>query len=210
MQDKFNASVEKLKEIFVGVMASLMPIFDVFSEIFKIIGPIVNIIMKGLLPSLHLISGVLTGILEIFKFVFTLGKSGFEGSKASFSNFGKSLSNTVQADILNATTGINISQNPQTVQDGMASSSKGPFTITDRYGATAITSVGDGIAVSPNIRTQSVPPTQTTSPTAIIDYEKLGTHLAQAVSKVTVQTNLDGVNVSRGLQTPLGIATRKI
>jgi hypothetical protein len=210
MQDKFNASVEKLKEIFVGVMASLMPIFDVFSEIFKIIGPIVNILMKGLMPAITLISAVLTPILEGLQFLFTFGKSGFEGSKASFSNFGKSLGNTVQADILNATTGINVSQNPQTVQDGMASSSKGPFTITDRYGATAITSVGDGIAVSPNIRTQSVPPTQTTSPTAIIDYEKLGTHLAQAVSKVTVQTNLDGVNVSRGLQTPLGIATRKI
>ncbi len=210
MQDKFNASVEKLKEIFVGVMASLMPIFDVFSEIFKIIGPIVNILMKGLMPAITLISAVLTPILEGLQFLFTFGKSGFEGTKAAWSNFGKSLGNTVQADILNATTGINISQNPQTVQDGMASSSKGPFTITDRYGATAITSVGDGIAVSPNIRTQSVPSTQTTSPTAIIDYEKLGTHLAQAVSKVTVQTNLDGVNVSRGLQTPLGIATRKI
>jgi hypothetical protein len=39
----------------------------------------------------------------------------------------------------------------QSVQDGMAPSEKGPFTITDRYGATAITARGDGIAVSPNI-----------------------------------------------------------
>jgi hypothetical protein len=205
MQDRFNNSVEKLKEIFVGVMASLMPIFDVFSEIFKIIGPIVNLLMKGLMPAITLISAILTPILEGIQYIFTLGKSGFEGTKASFSNFGKSLGNTVQADILKATTGIDISQK---VQDGRAPASKGPFTITDRYGATAITSVGDGIAVSPNMRTQSTPPPPVQSPS--IDYEKLGTHIAQAVSKVTVQTNLDGVNVSRGLQTPLGIVTRKI
>ena len=205
MQDRFNNSVEKLKEIFVGVMASLMPIFDVFSEIFKIIGPIVNLLMKGLMPAITLISAILTPILEGIQYIFTLGESGFEGTKASFSNFGKSLGNTVQADILKATTGIDISQK---VQDGKAPASKGPFTITDRYGATAITSVGDGIAVSPNMRTQSTPPPPVQSPS--IDYEKLGTHIAQAVSKVTVQTNLDGVNVSRGLQTPLGIVTRKI
>ena len=39
-----------------------------------------------------------------------------------------------------------------------------------------------------------------------IDYDKM----AQAMSRVQVQTNLDGVNVSRKLQTPMGIATRKI
>jgi hypothetical protein len=39
----------------------------------------------------------------------------------------------------------------QSVQDGIASPDRGPFTITDSYGATAITARGDGIAVSPNI-----------------------------------------------------------
>ena len=41
--------------------------------------------------------------------------------------------------------------NAQQVQDGIASSSKGPFSITDKFGATAITAAGDSIAVSPNI-----------------------------------------------------------
>jgi hypothetical protein len=41
---------------------------------------------------------------------------------------------------------------PQKVQDGQADSSRGPFTITDKFGATAITAEGDGLAVSPNIR----------------------------------------------------------
>ncbi|MDB4378191.1 hypothetical protein N9Z41_00325 [bacterium] len=39
----------------------------------------------------------------------------------------------------------------QLVADGIAPAEKGPFTITDRYGATAITTKGDGLAVSPNI-----------------------------------------------------------
>ena len=39
----------------------------------------------------------------------------------------------------------------QNVSDGISPSSKGPFTITDAYGATAITAKGDGLAVSPNI-----------------------------------------------------------
>jgi hypothetical protein len=43
----------------------------------------------------------------------------------------------------------------QMVQDGIAPSSNGPFTITDRYGATAVTANGDGLAVSPNINTGS-------------------------------------------------------
>jgi hypothetical protein len=43
----------------------------------------------------------------------------------------------------------------QMVNDGIAPSSNGPFTITDRYGATAVTANGDGLAVSPNINTSS-------------------------------------------------------
>lgn len=43
----------------------------------------------------------------------------------------------------------------QMVSDGIAPSSNGPFTITDRYGTTAVTANGDGLAVSPNINTGS-------------------------------------------------------
>jgi hypothetical protein len=42
-------------------------------------------------------------------------------------------------------------QTPQQVEDGIAPSSKGPFTITDNFGATSITAKGDSIAVSPNV-----------------------------------------------------------
>ena len=39
----------------------------------------------------------------------------------------------------------------QIVEDGIASANRGPFTIIDSYGSTAVTSKGDGLAVSPNI-----------------------------------------------------------
>jgi len=39
----------------------------------------------------------------------------------------------------------------QAVFDGIAPSNRGPFTITDSYGKTAVTAQGDGVVVSPNI-----------------------------------------------------------
>jgi hypothetical protein len=40
----------------------------------------------------------------------------------------------------------------QNVQDGIAPPGSGPFTVTNKFGATAVTATGDGLAVSPNIR----------------------------------------------------------
>ena len=226
MQDKFNASVEKLKEIFVGVMSSLMPIFDVFSEIFKIIGPIVNILMKGLMPAIRMISLVLTPILEGLQFLFTGGKSGFKGTEDAFKNFGKSLGNTIQGDIIKAS-GVGDKMGAvgewmgvkETVEDGYSPPSKGPFTITDKYGATSGTVKGDGLYVSPNINmpsnqspqivNQPAPPVQQNS----INEDKIGKAVAAALAINPIQAlAYYDLNETSRLQqkAPLGIATRKI
>jgi phage-related protein len=42
-QEKFNASVEKLKEIFTQVMDALAPIFDVLSSIATVVMPAINL-----------------------------------------------------------------------------------------------------------------------------------------------------------------------
>jgi len=42
MQDKFNASVEKLKEIFVTVAEAVMPLMNVLSDVLKVVGLIVK------------------------------------------------------------------------------------------------------------------------------------------------------------------------
>ena len=90
-----------------------------------------------------------------------------------------------------------------TVNDGMAPASKGPFTITDSFGATAITAKGDGLAVSPNIQREG----RNASSTVQIDYERLADAIARGAekgtSKANLTVNLDGDRVSSRLQTPM-------
>jgi hypothetical protein len=101
------------------------------------------------------------------------------------------------------------------MKDGIIDTKKGPVMSGEfgsvqldpndkaMYGADGKIKVGTNL----NPTTQIKQPQQTVvqqSPS--IDYDKM----AQAMSRVKVQTNLDGVNVSRNLQTPMGIATRKL
>ena len=44
IQDRFNTSIEKLKEIFVSLVEPLMPVLDAFSSILKIVGPIAGLV----------------------------------------------------------------------------------------------------------------------------------------------------------------------
>jgi uncharacterized membrane protein len=62
IQERFNQTVEKLKEIFINVANVLMPIFDVFAGIFEIVGPIVGLI--GQLVSY--MTPILTPLLKIY------------------------------------------------------------------------------------------------------------------------------------------------
>jgi len=80
----------------------------------------------------------------------------------------------------------------QSVQDGIADSSKGPFTITDAYNSTAITADGDGIAVSPNINRGGgddrmialLEKIANKDSNVYMDSQKVGTSLAVSTSRV--------------------------
>jgi len=197
MQDRFNASMEKLREVFVTVVQSLMPLIDIFASVFELLGPIMAILDP-------MIQATLVGVSLIIDLVKILS--------GDFSNIGSATIKQIGKAEVSAQKnyGFNFGTTKEgresRVQDGIAPPGTGPFSIMDRNGNTTITAANDGLAVSPNIKTQSAP--QQSPP--LIDYEKLGAHIAQAVSKVTVQTNLDGVSVSREMQTPMGITTRKI
>jgi hypothetical protein len=184
IQDRFTASVEKLKEVFVSLVDPLMPVLDVFSTIFEIVGKLMKVI-NPLLQGFGFLVAAATDLL-------TIGGSGASGSRMEAAAVRLHESITSDATL----------KQEQSVQDA-STTTGGPFKITNRFGATAVTAAGDGVAVSPNIRGAA---SSQQSQTVDIDYDKM----AQAMSKVQVQTNLDGVNVSRKLQTPMGIATRKI
>jgi len=91
----------------------------------------------------------------------------------------------------------------------------GKSMVSTREGGLYETSKNDDIAVGPGIinklNSQSQP-LVVNQPSPIqqapqIDYDKM----AQAMSRVKVQTNLDGVRISSELQkAPMGMATRKI
>jgi hypothetical protein len=93
------------------------------------------------------------------------------------------------------------------MKDGVIDPKKGPV-VSGEFGTIQL-NPKDSIVAGTNLMSNSkVGNNSSSTPQSspLIDYDKM----AAAISKVTVQSNLDGVNVSRGLQTPMGIATRKI
>jgi hypothetical protein len=63
-QDKFNASVEKLREIFVQVMDAVAPIFDVLSSIVTTILPAINYALQPIMMMFSGLSKIISGNLE--------------------------------------------------------------------------------------------------------------------------------------------------
>jgi hypothetical protein len=214
VQDRFNASMEKLREVFVTVVQALMPIIDIFASVFELLGPIMALLdpmIQATLVGVAAITDLIKGVM------FLLGKTDvFKGGSATIKQIGKAEVSAQQNYGKNF--GLTKEGRESRVQDGIAPPGTGPFSIMDKNGNTTITAANDGLAVSPNITTVSstlrpAGVVQQAPPPPTIDNDALGKiigyHVAQAVSKVTVQTNLDGVALARGIQTPMGIATRK-
>jgi hypothetical protein len=93
------------------------------------------------------------------------------------------------------------------MKDGVIDPKKGPV-VSGEFGTVQL-NPKDSIVAGTNLMPDNKGRTNPSSPqpSQVIDYDKM----AQAMSRVRVQTNLDGVRVSSELQkAPLGIATRKI
>lgn len=216
IQDSINKSIEKMTELLAGPLEMMVSLIDN------------SIIFKGIMLSIATIMAV--------NFATSIGKSviaiaGMIGPTATLLGLevGRAAAAIATANALTLGLGalgiiagiaatmavVDSFTTPKTpsvpgLAEGGTVTSGGTVMVGEK--GPELLSLKPGATVTPLTKLNAAtvvqqPPSQ---PTAIIDYEKLGTHLAQAVSKVTVQTNLDGVNVSRGLQTPLGIATRKI
>jgi hypothetical protein len=190
IQDRFNASIEKLKDLFVSLIEPLMPILDVFAGIFDLVGKIM-IFINPLINAFGFLVAAATDLLTMFG-------SGASGSRIDAAAIRLHESVTSDAQLAK--------ENAQPVQDA-STTTGGPFKITNRYGETAITAAGDGVAVSPNIKTQS----SQSSP--IIDYEKLGISVAKAIAATPIQaTTYFDMNEHgrRYQQSTAGQTTRKI
>ncbi len=80
------------------------------------------------------------------------------------------------------------------VSDGMAPSSKGPFTITDSYGATAVTTAGDNVVVSPNVNSGGNNGITSTQANKMIS-------LLEKVANKDFSVSMDGRKLSDAMQT---------
>ena len=90
MADKFSATMEKLKEVFVVVGEALMPLLDVFVSVFSLIGPVmkaINPLIQILLVGVAAIQDVVNGLLYLLSFGSIDNFTG-KGS-ATMSQFGK-------------------------------------------------------------------------------------------------------------------------
>ena len=201
IQDSINNSLSKLTEILAGPLEMFVDILGIVSAIGAGIGYFIEG-AKALAPILLPLVGIMGAL-----YLKSQAKAIMDGISMAFTaaqNFGPA-GLAIGAAAAIAAVGYIKSQK---VEDGMAPASKGPFTITDGFGATAITAKGDSLAVSPNISREN-----TRNNNSQLDYEKLANAIAMGAEKGTsranVTTNLDGSKVSNRIQAPLAMSTRK-
>jgi hypothetical protein len=145
-QENMNAALEKMRDIFstiaegplgmfVGMMGSLVSNSYVLHGLLGAMVPILSVMAAKSLKTAF--ASVTAAVAELF------------GKNAKFGPAGLAIAGAGVGLMLAGITKAKAAA--QQVNDGIAPAGKGPFTITDAYGATAITAKGDGVAVSPNI-----------------------------------------------------------
>ena len=186
VQEKFAQTLNKLQEVFVKLALPLMPIVDAFSSIFGIVVPLIKLFD----PLIQAVRVIAAGVADIATGLVNIVTLNFSGLKT----FGSNISTAFREG------SESIAQSYGMVEDGIAPSSKGPFTITDSFGATAITAKGDGLAVLPNIQREG----RNTSTSVVLSdaqIQKIANAVRDGASRATI--NLDGDRVSSRLQTPM-------
>ena len=140
--DKFAASMEKIKAVITDIGTIFAPIVDMFASIvgflaqseytvYAITGALAAMAYQA---SASARASIVKAVADIFSGSFKMNPIlGFALAGAGIGALFAAVSKA------------------QAVEDGIADSSRGPFTITDSYGKMAMTAKGDNLAVSPNI-----------------------------------------------------------
>ena len=171
--EKIDAAFDRLKSTLAGIVDG--PLGDIVNFMAKLLSNsyavygILGVALAGSIVKLVLGFGQLIKVARVFKSL-EIGSAIASAAKAAFSSpLAMVTGGLAGLGILGVLTGaIMAATNVQNVEDGQASSSDGPFKITNRYGATAITATGDGVAVGPNIKQESINRTQPSFNTSAI------------------------------------------
>ena len=144
--EKFQSAMEKIQSIIGDMAISFAPILDMLAGLAD------NAFLAY--TAMALIAG-----LSLAKTIMSMATMAATLSTSAVSGITLSSALTIglgTAAVLAAVVGIVAAMNSQkkqsqSVNDGIADSSRGPFTITDAYGAMATTADGDSLQASPNI-----------------------------------------------------------
>ena len=178
--EKFQATMEKIQGIIGDIGTAFAPIIDGFAAI------------VGFIAESSVGAAVLVGILTTLAGLSIAASIANIMSSFSMVPFGIGVPLGIAAVAgLMAAIGVGISK-AQTVQDGIAPSDRGPFTITDAYGAMAVTAKGDNLAVSPNINQGGgdsrmislLEKIASKDSNVYMDSSKVGTSMAVATSRI--------------------------
>jgi hypothetical protein len=158
--EKINQNIAKLGDIFnQTIVPALLSIGELFTGIFETITPIVEI-FSGFVGKLQLAGNYVSALFEKLGFVGKLlkGLAGIAIIMAAYKAYASLATIPIAGPVLGAAAAAAVTSagfgllNGQKVQDGTAPAEKGPFTITDKFGATAVTTEGDSVVVSPNVK----------------------------------------------------------
>tara|TARA_R110001592_G_scaffold292527_1_gene562018 strand:- start:27 stop:2027 length:2001 start_codon:yes stop_codon:yes gene_type:complete len=140
--EKFEKSVEKIKGVIGDIGTLLSPIIDGFASLVAYLSE--SKILLGALAGLITGLVALQGALAVKSLIGAYAEV-FKGSFMTLGGFG------LPVALAGAAALGGLIASAQSVEDGIADSSRGPFTITDSFGKMAMTAKGDNLAVSPNI-----------------------------------------------------------
>lgn len=136
IQESFNNSIEKLTSLLIaGVEPALSAIANNFTLIGGVLGTLAGLSLAKLITQLAA-AAVQAGLI-----------GAFTNPAGLLIGLGVLTAGLAAAGAIAA----NYAQKASKVQDGIAPADKGPFTITDKFGAMAITTPGDALFASPNI-----------------------------------------------------------
>ena len=149
-QESLNTALEKMRDIFttiaegpIGIISGF--IADLLSNAYVLNGVLGALVATmgslAIKSGLTLVKSIGIAIAKIFSGSFEMGPLGLAAAGAGVAALLTALAKS--------------SSIGQSVQDGIAPSSKGPFTIMDSYGGMAVTAKGDNIVASPNINRSS-------------------------------------------------------
>jgi hypothetical protein len=214
-QEAINTSIAKMTELLAGPLQFLTSMVDNAGILYGIMGAIGVITAVSFTKAL---GSALVSIAAMIPKALTLlgieqGRAIAAITSASAMTLGVGAI-AIMAAVAGAVALFNSISKPKPAGD-ISSPADGRTQVSTREGGLFELSKNDDLVAAPGLvkklNTPSSPiivnqPTPQQQP-PIIDYDKM----AQAMSRVQVQTNLDGVRVSSELQkAPLGMATRKI